>query len=184
MIRGNPDPIPPTCAEVARALALAPHPEGGYFRETYRSAIAFDSDRGRRSLSTAISFLVATGSPSRFHRLTSDELWIYQGGEPLELLLITAGGDLRRVVLGDPRVMPPTTRGAGTADAPAKTSATMCVPAGVWQAARVSPDGGGCGDQERSWTLVTCVVSPGFEYEDFELGERGRLLDAYPEIGT
>ena len=91
-MRERPDPAPPTCDEVARALALAPHPEGGYFRETYRSAIAFDSDRGRRSLSTAISFLVTAGSPSRFHRLTSDELSIYQG-EPLELLLINLGGD-------------------------------------------------------------------------------------------
>jgi uncharacterized protein len=174
-MRENGDGSPPANAtDVARALGLAPHPEGGFFRETYRSPLGLDTGRGHRSLATAVTFLVTAGSPSRFHRLASDELWIHQSGEPLELLLIDPGGALLRIILGD---LLCAARDLGVS-APV---ATACVPAGTWQAARLAAGRPGTGDRERSWTLVTCFVSPGFDYADFELGERDGMLAAYPE---
>ena len=168
---------PATAAEVARALGLAPHPEGGYFRETYRSPLTVDTDRGWRALSTAITFMVTGGSPSRFHRLASDELWVYQAGEPLELLTLSSGEALQRVLLGDPLSRVAASGGSATVT-------TACVPAGTWQAARVAVGPSRETDHVGSWTLVTCVVSPGFEYEDFELAGRAALVAAYPEHGN
>lgn len=164
---------PATAAQVAESLGLAPHPEGGYFRETYRSPLTVDTARGRRALSTAVTFLVTAASPSRFHRLVSDEVWVYQAGEPLRLLLLHPEGALQQARLDDPQ------RAAACVGEP-PTVATSCVPAGVWQAARVTPARPNDGDAERSWTLVTCFVSPGFDFDDFELGERRGLLAAHP----
>ena len=164
---------PATAAEVARALGLAPHPEGGYFRETYRSPLTVDTDRGRRALSTAITFLVTGDSPSRFHRLASDELWVYQAGDPLELLTLSPEEALQRALLGDPLTR-------GVASGGSATVATACVPAGSWQAARVAMGLAREKDRGSSWTLVNCVVSPGFECGDFELAGRAALVAAYP----
>ena len=163
-------------AEVARALGLAPHPEGGYFRETYRSPVTVDTDRGRRALSTAITFLITGDSPSRFHRLASDELWVYQSGEPLELLTLSSEEALQRALLGDPLSHP-------AASGRSARVATACVPAGFWQAARVAAGRSRETDRGNSWTLVNCVVSPGFEYGDFELAGRAALVAAYPGHG-
>ena len=164
---------PATAAEVARALGLAPHPEGGYFRETYRSPVMVDTDRGRRALSTAVTFLVAGDSPSRFHRLASDELWVYQAGDPLELLTLSSEEALQRVLLGDPLSRVAASGGSATVT-------TACVPAGTWQAARVATGHSRETDGGDSWTLVSCVVTPGFEYGDFELAGRAALVTAFP----
>ena len=91
----------PTAAQMAASLGLAPHPEGGYFLETYRAAQTLSTPRGVRQASTAIIFLITQDSVSRLHRLTSDELWVYQGGLPLELTTIAADGALEVRVLGD-----------------------------------------------------------------------------------
>jgi uncharacterized protein len=189
-------PSGPAAVDVAAALRLEPHPEGGYFRETYRSAATVQTGRGERSLATAILFLVTADRPSRLHRLTSDELWIHQGGAALELLLIDADGGLRRRLLSGTAAGV----GAGGKHAGLDGEPQALVPAGVWQAARlaggsrrpdVTPDGAGpagAGTREEGdvglagWSLVTCVVTPGFDYADFELGEREELLRTFPHL--
>ena len=160
----------PTAAELAATLGLEPHPEGGFFRETYRAAETVSTARGERAASTAILFLVTAAAISHLHRLSSDELWVFQGGLPLELVVLSPGGGLETRVLGD---------AAAPARSPAETSPQALVPAGSWQGARLA------GDPRlpasRAWALVSCIVSPGFEFGDFELGERDVLLAAYPE---
>jgi predicted cupin superfamily sugar epimerase len=161
----------PTATELAATLGLAPHPEGGFFRETYRAAETLQTPRGERAASTAILFLVTAAAISRLHRLSSDELWVYQGGLPLELVTLSPGGlETRR--LGVPEGG--TQEGGG-----AEATPQALVPAGSWQGARLA--GGPHLPASRAWALVSCIVSPGFEYDDFELGERDALLAAYPE---
>ena len=155
-----------TAAEVAAAFDLAPHPEGGFFRETYRSASSVMTARGPRAASTAILFLLTVARPSRFHRLASDELWLYHGGAVIELLTLLPDGNAGRTLLA----------GAGQSrQGGSITTPQAVVAGGCWQAARVvSGDG-------VDWGLASCVVSPGFIYDDFELAERDQLLAAYPE---
>jgi predicted cupin superfamily sugar epimerase len=162
----------PTVEEIARQLGLEPHREGGWFRETYRSVETVATERGVRIASTAILFLVTASSPSRFHRLASDELWVFQAGLPLELITLQADGEARVRLLGDP----------------AATSTALpqaLVPAAAWQAARVAGDvagrSSGVGEGERTWSLVSCVVTPGFVYEDFELAHRDELVRRCPQ---
>jgi predicted cupin superfamily sugar epimerase len=166
----------PTAAELAATLGLEPHPEGGFVRETYRAAETVQTPRGARAASTAILFLVTAAAISHLHRLLSDELWVFQGGVPLELVVLAEDGELKTLVLGDAAV----TRDAPTQDAPTPDSPApqAIVPAGSWQGARLA--GGPHLPASRAWALVSCIVSPGFEYEDFELGERDGLLTAYP----
>jgi predicted cupin superfamily sugar epimerase len=174
---------------MAAALGLEPHPEGGYYLETYRAAQTLQTPRGDRPSSTAILFLVTAGSVSRLHRLSSDELWVYQGGLPLELLTIAPDGEVRRRVLGD---LEATVQDRGREDSPAAASPAVLlpeesfsllpqalVPAGSWQGARLA--GGPHLPPDRAWALVSCVVTPGFDFADFELGDRDALLAAYPE---
>jgi len=153
-------PVSAAAPEIVSRLGLAPHPEGGFYRETYRAPLRVATPRGERDAATAILFLVTAASPSRFHRLASDELWLWQGGAPLELLTLGDGGPRRRL-LG-----PPDRAGAAP---------QALVPAGEWQAARLaagaSPD----------WALVACLVAPGFDPADFELARREELTARFPE---
>jgi uncharacterized protein len=162
----------PTAAELAATLALEDHPEGGFYRETYRAREMVSTPRGDRSASTGILFLVTTAAISHLHRLRSDEIWVFQGGLPLELVWLSPDGALERRVLGDPA---DGARHAGEAE----TTPQALVPTGSWQAARLA--GGPHLPASRAWALVSCIVTPGFEYEDFELGEREALLAAYPQ---
>jgi uncharacterized protein len=134
-------------AELAQELGLAPHPEGGFYREVYRSAsLVYPADgRGSRPAITGIYFLLPAGSISRWHRVQSDELWHFYEGDPLELWMATPSGDtIERHLLG----------------ARSDTQQPMlCVRAGWWQAARSTG----------SYTLVGCTVGPGFEFGDFDL---------------
>ena len=176
----------PTAAELAHTLGLAPHPEGGFFRETYRGVEVVETPRGRRAACTTILFLVTAAAVSRLHRLSSDEIWVFQGGLPLELVTLAPGGELRRALLGDAaepdwreaqKAAPP--QAAAPKDAPPQALEPQALaPAGHWQGARLA--GGVRLPVERAWCLVSCVVTPGFEYEDFEMGERAALLAAYP----
>jgi predicted cupin superfamily sugar epimerase len=136
---------------LAERLDLRPHPEGGWFRETYRSAHTFAPPGydGPRSAATAIYFLLHPGERSRWHVVGSDELWFWHGGGPLTLTLGGAGpapGDPQQIALG------PDVAGGHRPQA--------LVPAGVWQAAE--PAGA-------EPVLVSCVVAPGFEYADFRM---------------
>ena len=171
----------PTATELAATLGLTPHPEGGFYVPTYRAAQAVQTPRGARPASTAILYLVSADSISHLHRLASDELWVFQGGLPLELLTLSPDGRLAVHLLG-PLGQPGPAGGAAEAAVDGAAPSLLpqaLVPAGSWQAARLA--GGPHLPAERAWGLVTCVVTPGFDYADFELGKRERLLDEFPE---
>ena len=175
-------------AQIVADLGLQAHPEGGYFRETYRAAEQVQTPRGPRSAATAILFLVTVAAPSRFHRLLSEEIWLHQSGTPLELVMLSPDSAGRSVTLGPPA------RGD-------ELRPQAVVPALTWQAARVAcgsdADHGSCAAHgsdaahgssatadpgaTAEWSLVSCVVTPGFEYEDFELARRDDLLSGWPQ---
>ncbi|MEJ2886555.1 cupin domain-containing protein [Actinomycetospora aeridis] len=139
---------------LARALDLAPHPEGGWFRRTWTAGptVTPDGYPGPRASATAIHYVLAPGEESRWHRVRSDELWCWHRGPALSLWLGGSGehpgADAREIVLGD-RIED-------------GHAAQALVPGGVWQRAAPAP---GAADE----VLVTCVVSPGFDDADFTL---------------
>jgi len=137
-----------SAAEVVRLLDLAPHPEGGHFRETFRDQRLVE---GARSASTAIYFLLARGERSRRHRIDAAELWHFYAGAAL-MLEIAAGEEIsaaQRITLG--------------ADLAGGERPQAIVPAGTWQAA----------ESLGAWTLVGCTVAPGFDFARFELAPEG-----------
>ena len=140
-----PHDLPPRAAALVASLALQPHPEGGFYRELFRSADGVQTVRGAtRSALTVIHFLLPRGQHSALHRVRADEAWHFVEGDPLELLWVDADGTPRRVRLG------PLAEGA---------EPVAVVPAGAWQAARPLGD----------YALVACDVAPGFAFEDFTL---------------
>ena len=138
----------PRAAELIAVLGLQPHPEGGFYRQKFRSPVQVSpmDGRGPRAALTTIYFVLPEGSFSRWHQVASDEVWhLYEGG-PLELLELSASGQsILRHRLGPV--------GSGT-DAPVCT-----IGAGIWQAAR--PLG--------EYAFVGCTVGPGFDWADFRL---------------
>jgi uncharacterized protein len=146
-------------------LNLAPHPEGGYYRQTYRSDLIMAREAlparftGARSASTAIYFLLEGENFSGFHRLRSDEIWHFYAGSPLLVHRIGPDGRHSRISLG--------------VDPDAGQTPQALVEAGCWFASHV--------EDWKSWALVGCTVAPGFEFEDFELGNREELARQYPE---
>lgn len=167
----------PTVTELSTALEMEPHPEGGYFRETYRAGQTLRTPRGVRPAMTAILFLITSGSMSRLHRLASDELWVFQGGLPTELVTIDGGGELAVRVVGAIGEVAHGVTEAAAGGPPAAVPQAL-VSAGSWQGARLV--GGPHLPADRAWSLLSCVVSPGFDFADFELGERQALVAAYP----
>jgi len=142
-------------AELIASLGLVPHPEGGYFRELHRSASSVQPLDGRteRAALTTIYFLLPEGEVSRWHRVASDEVWHHYEGAPLDIL--TADATFERVTrhtIGPVRE---------------NLSPERVVPSGCWQAARSSG----------AYTLVGCVVGPGFEFADFALLRDGAPHD-------
>ncbi|HEY5125686.1 MAG TPA: cupin domain-containing protein [Bradyrhizobium sp.] len=133
----------PTAADIIAQLALQPHPEGGYYRETFRDPRL---DANGRSLSTAIYFLLARNERSHWHRIDAVEVWHYYAGSALALQIAGDGGRCS-VRLGP--------------DLAAGEVPQAIVPAQAWQAAESTGD----------WTLVGCSVAPGFDFAAFELAE-------------
>ena len=142
-----------TKEEWIRDLEMIPHPEGGYYVQTDRSATV----HGEKMLPlyTNIYFLLTKESPSHFHRLTSDELWFYHGGSPLTIHSIKPDGTYEKNVLGllEGQVLHHT------------------VPAGEIFGSTV----------EEAYALVSCTVVPGFDFSDFRLFTEGELLKEYPQ---
>jgi hypothetical protein len=136
-----------TAVDVVLALDLKPHPEGGYFCETFRDERLVE---GGRPASTAIYFLLARGQRSHWHRIDAVETWHFYAGDPL-LLDVTASDSaaVTRMTLGP--------------DITAGQRPQAIVPAGAWQQA----------ESLGLWTLVGCTVAPGFEFEHFELAPEG-----------
>lgn len=134
-----------TAGEVVRLLALEPHPEGGFYRETFRAP----AEPGRRAASTAIYYLLREGEVSAWHRVDADEVWHWYAGAPLDLTLSEGGRDRSAVRLGP--------------DLVAGERPQAVVPAGVWQTAR----------SLGAWTLMGCTVAPAFEFSGFEMAPAG-----------
>ena len=136
---------------LAEQLDLRPHPEGGWYRETYRATQTINPEgyAGERATATAIYFLLQPGEESAWHVVKSDEIWFFHAGGPLTLRL---GGDGPA-----PGEATEITLGIGAGQAP-----QVLIPAGVWQAAAPASD---------EFVLVSCVVSPGFDFADFRLAE-------------
>lgn len=144
-------------------LALTRHPEGGWFRETYRSfetiAASALPERftGVRCFGTAILFLLQRGDISALHCIHSDEIWHFHEGAALTVQLITPEGERREILLGrDPA------RGE---------SFQAVVPAGCWFGAETHGD----------FSLVGCTVAPGFDFQDFRMANRTELTGLYPQ---
>jgi predicted cupin superfamily sugar epimerase len=144
-------------------LALKAHPEGGFYRETYRSAEMISAnglpDRfpGPRSISTSIYFLLRSEDISSFHKIKSDELWHFHAGTSLSIYVLDEKG-LTIHRLG--------------ADSDEDESLQVVIPANCWFGAKVNgPD---------SFVLCGCTVAPGFDFSDFELGKRGTLVETFP----
>jgi len=130
---------------VIAALGLAPHPEGGHFRETWRDR----PEGGGRGAGTAIYYLLRAGEVSRWHRVDAAEIWHYYAGDPLQLSIATGRDRAERLRLG-PNVA-------------ADERPQIIVPAHAWQSA----------ESLGAWTLVGCTVSPAFEFDGFELAAEG-----------
>jgi len=134
----------PTAADIIAGLELRPHPEGGYYRETFRDKRA---DAHGRSASTAIYFLLARGARSHWHRIDAAEIWHYYAGSTLILQIAHDGCASHTVRLGP--------------DVGAGERPQAIVPAQAWQTAETTGD----------WTLVGCTVAPGFEFASLELAQ-------------
>ena len=153
--------LDPAVAALVETFGLAPHPEGGFFRETYRSsdvlpAIALPGRfASARAASTAILYLLPQGAVSKLHRLRSDEVWHFYAGDPLEIVTLTPEGastiELR-------------------SDGPHPVFQTV-VRAGLWFGARV----------KGRFALAGCTVAPGFDFADFEMGDRAALAAEFPK---
>lgn len=151
-------------SDLINRFKLEPHPEGGWYRQTYRSKeqVAgsalperFDGDR---AFSTAIYFLLEKGNFSAFHRIKSDECWHFYAGDPLIIYVIKQNGTLDIITLGN--------------DFERGQTFQHAVPANCWFASQPALGSEYC--------FVGCTVSPGFDFEDFELADANKLSSLYP----
>jgi uncharacterized protein len=145
---------------------LLPHPEGGFYAETYRASETISQQAlpsrfsGDRAFSTGIYFLLESHNFSAFHRIQADEMWHFYAGDALEVFVIDPGsGELKVIRLGD--------------DPEKGETFQAVVPAGAWFGSR--PAAGS------SYALVGCTVAPGFDFADFEMAEREELSQLYPQ---
>lgn len=146
-------------------LGLSEHPEGGYFRETYRSSGTIsqshlpDRYTGDRAHQTAIYFLLKSGQISAFHRMESDELWFFHAGSTTTIYCLHENGEREDIRLGP--------------EPDSGDSLQAVIPRGTWFGAEVM--------ESDSYVLVSCTVSPGFEFDDFRLGGRTALQEQFPQ---
>jgi uncharacterized protein len=150
--------------ELVTQYNLLPHPEGGWYRETYRSNESIPSNAlperftAERAFSTAIYFLLEEGNFSAFHRIKSDECWHFYAGDPLLIYVIGKDGLLETIELGN--------------NISKGQFFQYVVPANCWFASRPAPGSSFC--------FVGCTVSPGFDFADFELAGTNELAGLYP----
>jgi predicted cupin superfamily sugar epimerase len=159
-----------TAEDVKKLLGLRPHPrEGGWYVRTYEAAElvaaeAFADGRyaGARRTGTAIYYLLEPETFSEMHRLRSDEVFHFYAGDAVEMLQLKDGGSGEMVVIGN--------------DLSRGQRPQVVVGRGVWQGSRLVKGG--------RWALLGCTVSPGFEFEDYETGERAELSAGWPEFAV
>ena len=155
----------PDAQQIISKYQLRAHPEGGYFAETYRSAELIqasslpDRFNGSRNFSTAIYFLLEGNQFSAFHRIKSDECWHFYSGVGLHIYILYPGGSGEILKLGD--------------DLQSGFSHQHVIPAGCWFASKPIDENG--------FSFVGCTVSPGFDFADFEMAEKEKLLSQYPK---
>lgn len=154
-----------TVEDIVETLNLQVHPEGGYFKEVYRSAEKIPKETfpsqfsGDRNVCTAIYFLLPSHHRSLFHRIKSDELWFFHEGSSLSIYIIE--NDKCRVLkLGN--------------NVREGEHYQLMVPANCWFGAVVNAPG--------NYTLCSCTVAPGFDFDDFEIAERTQLLNEFPHL--
>jgi predicted cupin superfamily sugar epimerase len=139
-----------TAKELIEALELAPHPEGGWYRETWRSA----AEPGERPAATAVYYVIEPGQRSHWNRVDADEMWLWHAGDSLDLFTAESdSGPVRTVRLGG-RI--------GEGEQP-----QVIIPKGQWQSAAL-PDGGDAG-----YAFLSCIVAPAFEFDGYKLAEPG-----------
>lgn len=143
-----------------KTLGLEDHPEGGYFKETYRSTeIVLNRNGKKRAASTGIYFLITQEAFSAFHKIESDEMWHYHAGDALEVVMIHKNGEVEVLNVGP--------------DIEKGQRLQAVVPAGCWFGSRVVEGG--------DYSLVGCTVAPGFDFEDFVLANRVELTNEFPQ---
>ena len=135
---------------IIERLRLQPHPEGGWFRETWRAP----AGEGERPIATAIHFLLERGQASHWHTVDAAEFWLWHAGDPLELGLAASDEGPTQTVLLGPDVL-------------AGQQVQQVIAPGEWQAARPAADG------DAGYTLVSCIVAPAFQFEGFVLAPPG-----------
>lgn len=148
-------------------LGLERHPEGGWYRETYRSEGSYGFDASSpfgspRSHATSIFYLLQRGDRSRLHRIHSDEQWYFHAGSPLDVHSFPETGEPSLFTLGD--------------DPDAGQTLHSWVPAGRWFGACLSERS----DETDAYSLVSCVVAPGFDFRDFSFADRNELIAKFP----
>lgn len=155
-----------TADELIELLGLQPHPEGGYFRETYRSDEMIAKNAlpkryaGNRRYGTAIYYLLTREAFSAIHRIKTDEVYHFYLGDPVELVQLLPDGSGRVIMLGN--------------DIASGARVQAVVSRGTWHGARLAKGG--------RYALLGTTVSPGFEFEDFEIGDRTDLMRSYPSF--
>ena len=153
------NPYKMSAPNIIQKLQLQPHPEGGYYKETYRCNQRMPTNTGDRNVSTAIYYLLEDDNKSHFHRIHSDELWFFHLGEPLEIVYIR-DGKLETILLGN--------------DLSKGQMPQAVIPANSWFASHIK--------NEKGFTLVSCTVAPGFDFADFEMAKRDLLIREYPQL--
>lgn len=143
--------------ELIEKYKLQPHPEGGFYSETYRSSDMVETKNGRRNLMTVIYFLLTSADISRFHVIESDELWFHHEGSDLTIHILKASG-YEKKLLGK--------------------SHCSAQPQHMVQKRNIF---GSTLDTPGSYALVSCVVAPGFDFNDFKLVSKKELLEKYPD---
>ncbi|WP_107037475.1 cupin domain-containing protein [Brumimicrobium mesophilum] len=152
--------------KLVETLNLSPHPEGGFYRETYRSSGNVSESslgskyQGERSYSTCIYFLLTSDNFSAFHKIKQDEIWHHYDGSPIKLHMISAQGEYSVQIIGK--------------DIENGQLPQYVVEGGCWFGSEVL--------NENDYSLTGCTVSPGFSFEDFELFSRKELIALYPQF--
>jgi uncharacterized protein len=148
----------PRVNQLIEKLNLQAHPEGGFYAEVYRSPLELETQNGKRNLMTSIYFLLTSDNVSRFHQIKSDEMWFYHEGNPLIVHVLSNKG-YEQLLLGPSLI--------------AGHQPQQMVKAGAIFGSTVEGD--------NSYSLVSCVVAPGFDFSDFRLVPQHELLSNWPD---
>lgn len=151
--------------QIIENLQLQPHPEGGYYRETYRSKDVISSEclngnfDGDRNTSTCIYYMLTGENFSAFHKINQDEIWHFYKGQTVMIHILTNNGEYSKIEMGDSILE--------------NEIPQFVVPKDVWFAAELK--------FKRDYCLVGCTVSPGFDFKDFQLAKRHELINSFPQ---